>query len=369
MKTIWHIGAWNRNIGDWSLMYSMHRMLNEQAQEAIHFHLIDSQRTYFHQGLVDQMNEEADLVLVGGGGLIFHRPEDKSVSGWSFNIECEKLDQIQKPLVVYGIGYNQFAFNPPPLPEKTWCHLRKLREKAALFTVRDSWTQEILKGKGIESDVIPDPGICVYDRPIEFKKDRPTIAVNLAGDRIDQRYPRVADHLPLTDALRRALCEIVKYGYRVLMIPHLPLDHFEYRHEWERTFPEGTLRNAKYEFPYLYAPEGESLYPHVPFFGNLYRQVDLTLGMRFHSCVLALGCGTPFIPLGSHPKLKWLCEDIGISRYSLPMVSPSYDTTEKMTETIMKALLDPLLRSETERARDQAVKELRAFNERVVSLL
>lgn len=369
MKTIWHIGAWNRNIGDWSLAHSMHRMLREQSLYSLTFHMVDSQRTYFHQGLVDQMNEEADLILIGGGGLIFHRPEDESVSGWSFSIECEKLDQLRKPVVVYGLGYNQFAFNAPPFPETTWCHLRKLREKAEFFTVRDSWTQEILKGKGIASDVIPDPGICVYDRPVPFTKEKPTIAVNLAGDRLDQRYSQPEHHAPLTEALGRALKNCVDYGYRVLLIPHLSLDNTEYRYQFPDLFPPGTCRNAREEYPYLYAPEGESLYPHVPFFTNLYRQVDLVLGMRLHSCILSLGCGTPFIPLGTHPKLKWLCEDIGITRYALPMVSPSYDTTAKMTEVLMKALLDPLLRSETERARDQAIRELRAFNEEVLRLL
>ena len=74
--------------------------------------MVDSQRTYFHQGLVDQMNEEADLILIGGGGLIFFRPEDESASGWSFNIEMEKLRGISKPIVVYAVGYNRFGFDP-----------------------------------------------------------------------------------------------------------------------------------------------------------------------------------------------------------------------------------------------------------------
>src|SRR6266576_2624053 len=87
---VWHIGAWNRNIGDWALAYQLHRMMREQGRLrdlAFNFYQVDSQRTAFHPALVQQMNEEADLILVGGGGLIFHRPEDRSVSGWSFNID------------------------------------------------------------------------------------------------------------------------------------------------------------------------------------------------------------------------------------------------------------------------------------------
>ena len=106
-RKIWHIGAWNRNIGDWALAYHMHRLLREEAEArewCLDFYLVDGQRTFFHPELVDQINAEADMVLVGGGGNLFHRPEDQSVSGWMFNISPAELDRIRAPIVVYGIG-------------------------------------------------------------------------------------------------------------------------------------------------------------------------------------------------------------------------------------------------------------------------
>ena len=63
LVNVWHIGAWNRNVGDWALAYQLHRLLNEQGRPrdvTFKFYMVDSQRTYFHQALVDQMNEEAD---------------------------------------------------------------------------------------------------------------------------------------------------------------------------------------------------------------------------------------------------------------------------------------------------------------------
>jgi hypothetical protein len=35
---VWHIGAWNRNVGDWAVAYSMHRLLNEQGRARIGVH-------------------------------------------------------------------------------------------------------------------------------------------------------------------------------------------------------------------------------------------------------------------------------------------------------------------------------------------
>ena len=88
-KKIFHIGAWNRNIGDWTMGYNTHRLLEKHAeQRGVHlsFNLIDSQRSEFHDALIQQINEEASLLLIGGGGMIFNRPGDESASGWAFNI-------------------------------------------------------------------------------------------------------------------------------------------------------------------------------------------------------------------------------------------------------------------------------------------
>ena len=114
MNRIFHIGAWNRNIGDWTMGYNTHRILENLAEKRgknLSFYLIDSQRGEFHDALIQQINEEASLLLIGGGGMIFNRPADESASGWAFNITEERLKEIKIPMFVFAIGYNKFYFD------------------------------------------------------------------------------------------------------------------------------------------------------------------------------------------------------------------------------------------------------------------
>ena len=111
MKTIYVVGGFGRNYGDLVLQESLFGRLRKFASGPINIVPIDCQTTRFHEGLVDLINETGSLLIVGGGGFIFHRPEDKSVSGWQFNISVSLLKKLRVPLVVYGIGYNRFFFD------------------------------------------------------------------------------------------------------------------------------------------------------------------------------------------------------------------------------------------------------------------
>lgn len=378
---VWHIGAWNRNIGDWALAHSMHRLLNEQAHErGLHlcFSLVDSQRTKFHPALVDQMNEEADLILVGGGGLIFFRTEDQSVSGWSFNIAPADLERLRPPVVVYGIGYNRFAYDPSGFPEATGPHLRQLQAKAALFSVRNQGTRQALVEQfGLDPagiDVIPDPAIRLYDRPIEVPARRglgPIIAINWAGDRPQHRYPAPAEANAqyFFDVLRQALRRCVEQlDAQVMFLPHLNhVDTDEYE-AFAADFPTGTIFSTHLELPFLYPPPGELLAPHVPFFTNVYRQAGLVLTMRFHSAVLAFGAGTPFLRIGSHPKLRYFVAETGVPDYALDLQDRDADTVETVFQRITACLGDASYRPALAQALGQQTERLRRFNERVLDL-
>ncbi len=383
VKRVWHIGAWNRNYGDWALAYQMHRLLNEQASQRglwLDYYLVDGQRTYFHPRLIDQMNEESDLVILGGGGNIFHRPEDKSQSGWMFNISFEDLDRILAPIAVYGVGYNRFPYDPTEFPGLTHRHLQQLQQRSQLFSVRDGATRELLITQfGLnpaKAEVIPDPGIYLYDRPMPLpsrRKGGPVIAVNWAGDRPHYRFPAPhavhERHFFLT--LKAALLRCVqKLNAQVMFLPHLlhiDSDRFE---EFAAGFPDGSIFSTHLDVPFLYPPPGELLYPHVPFFTNLFRQADLVLGMRFHTCVLAFGAHRKFIPLGEHQKVRIFAEEAGVPQaYQLRTIEPGAQAVEQVFGTLRTCLSDAAYEEQLGRSHAAQVKVLRAFNERVLDLV
>jgi polysaccharide pyruvyl transferase WcaK-like protein len=379
---VWQIAGWNRNVGDWALTYHLHRLLNHQAKALdlfFKFHPIDGQRTFFHSSLVDQMNEEADLIMIGGGGLLFHRPEYKSVSGWAFNISLENLKRIKKPLVVYGLGNNKFRYGGNEFPSQTKTHLRELQNKAALFSVRATGVKEdLINDFGLDPvniEVIPDTGMFLHDREINLPIKRsagPLIAFNLAGDRPHYRYsdPGSENEKHFQTVLKSALLRAVKeLNAQILYIPHLSVVDFEVYPQFSEGFPAGSIFSTHQELPFLYAPPGELLHPHVPFFTNIYRKLDVVLGMRLHSCLFACGAGTKFISLGAQDKIRHFVQDIGVPEYAVKFVDRRVDTEEAVFKKISDCLADQQYKESIQASLNQQRKILEKFNQKVIDLI
>lgn len=378
---VWQIAGWNRNVGDWVLNYNLHRLLNKQAKKFglfFKFYPLDGQRTFFHRGLVDQMNEEADLVMVGGGGLIFHRPADQSVSGWAFNISIPDLKRIKKPIVVYSLGNNKFAYGINKFPPITSKHLKELQKKSVFFSVRANGVKnDLIKDFGLNPkkiEVIPDPGMFLHDRPITLpiKRSRgPLIAVNLAGDRPRFRYPQPAEKNEkyFRQVLKSALLRCVKeLNAQILFLPHLTDVDLDAYADFKKVFPKGNIFNSYEELPFLYTPAGELLTPHVPFFTNIYRQIDLMLGMRLHSCIFAYGASKKFMPLGGQDKLRHFVEDIGVPDYTIELTERKVDTADSVFKKIASCLNDSRYKKMLPVSLSEQLSILHAFNQKIISL-
>ncbi len=379
---VWHIAGWNRNVGDWALTYHQHRLLNEAAKSAglsFKFYPIDGQRTFFHPGLIDQMNEEADLVMVGGGGLIFHRPEDKSVSGWGFNISQENLRRVKKPIIVYSLGNNKFSYGGNEFPSYTAPQLKELQNRATLFSVRAAGVKrDLVNDFGLDGEkieVTPDTGMFLYDRDISLpiKRGRgPLIAVNFAGDRPHYRYPDpgAENEKRFYQALKAALLRLVKEaGAQILYLPHLSIVDFDVYQSFAEGFPAGSVFGLHQELPFLYAPPGELLHPHIPFFTNIYRKLDLVIGMRLHSCIFAYGAGIKFIPLGDQDKLRHLVEDISVTDYRIGWAEYQNGGEEMFFKKITECLADDNYKKMMAPSLEKQAKILSAFNKKVVDLI
>ena len=381
-KRIWHIGAWNRNIGDWTAGYNLHRMLENHASErdlAVSFYLVDSQRGVFHDALIEQINDECDLMLLGAGGMIFNRPQDESASGWAFNISVEKLKEIKVPMVVYGIGYNKFYFDTNEWPEYMGNHLRTLQNKAKIFSTRDEGSRQMLhKAFGLnlnKTEIIPDPGMRHFDRHIEIpglKKDCSIIGLNWAGDRPDERFtkPWEKNRKYFLDTLREVLIKVVKEeNAQVLYIPHLEDVDVSIFEELKIGFPKGSIISLYDQLPHLYPPAGEIMYHNVPFMTNVYRQVDLVLGMRGHSCIFPFGAGTKFIPIGSHNKVIYFADDVGIPNYAIRMIDQKIENFDFMYDQISRCLHDKKYDKMLPNLIKEQFDKLNKANERVIDIL
>jgi len=378
MSVIWHHGAWNRNFGDWVLFDSIQHHLRQAAGRDVHFVPVDSQRTAYRDELIAKLNAEADLLVVGGGGLIFNRPEDNSVSGWQFNIRPEDIEKIKVPLVVYGIGYNRFPFDGNDFPPVLNTHLKKVQDLSALFSVRNRGTRREIERRGLDPQkirVVSDAGVFAPSTALKIPgldPQRPVIGINVAGDRPHHRFPgRTAapadEERKYYEVLADALALLVKeQNAQVLFLPHI-LEIDEEARPLFRSRLGDNMICFKEALPQLYPPAAIT----ASFLVGAYDQCNLVLGMRGHACLLAYGRGVPFLALGGHAKTSFLLEDIGLPgrQLSTDRALSGELTATEAASIITEALHDKEARSRQITTLEAARAEFDAWNRDVVALL
>jgi predicted SAM-dependent methyltransferase/polysaccharide pyruvyl transferase WcaK-like protein len=342
-RRIWHVGAWAGNFGDSIIQRSLTENLKVASGYELEFKYINCQTTEFTEELIAEMNEEADLLLLGGGGLVFFRPQDKSKSGWQFNIDIDLLDKIQVPLVVHAIGYNKFEYDRNDFPSITNKHLQKTVEKAALFSVRNTGTRDELIRRGCNGpkiQVIPDSGMFLNAEftPVPgLRPDKFKIGINWTSDREDQTFPEPWEENK--QQFIRNLLGLCRYLIRernaqIVYVGHMG-NGFDSRIITALKTLGEHLLVADEILPSLYPGD----YDKAKNLPGVYKQMDLVLGMRGHANIVSFGQHVPLISLGSHRKNRYFLEDIGESNYGIDARDPSKSTEAAMIRTVC-ALLD-----------------------------
>lgn len=349
-KVVWHVGAWANNYGDRVLQAANTNILKDRCKEDLQFVYIDTQKTYFSEALIEKMNAEADLMLIGGGGLIFHRPIDKSHSGWQVNIDTKSIDKIKVPIAVYGIGYNKFAYDRHVFPQLMWDNIQVMVDKSEVFSVRNWGTYRAMEEHGIKMDkieVVPDAGMFIKAEPFNhrvFQNDKIKIGLNWAADRPEQRFisdQRLNQSMRATLELCRDVVE--KYDAKVYLIEHLLRN--DMNAEIKDQLHDMVADILGFDAVVLYEELYEELYPPFDytagFFADIYRQMDLVYGMRGHACIVPFGQNTPVIGIGQHKKVKWFLDEVGLAEFCVPEIAKQSHRDKFMSLTD-KVLSDPL---------------------------
>ncbi|MFA5072274.1 MAG: polysaccharide pyruvyl transferase family protein, partial [Nitrospirota bacterium] len=373
-KIIWHVGAWAGNFGDSVIQRSIAEHVRAVAPYEIEFKYINCQTTEFTDALIAEMNEQADLLLLGGGGLIFFRPQDNSKSGWQFNIDKTLLDKIQIPFVVHGIGYNRFEYDRNDFPSELNEHLRKTVEKATLFSVRNTGTKNELIRRGCDGskiEVIPDSGMFLEAEPIKIpglRADKLKIAINWTTDREEQTFPQ-----PWKEQKERFITNLIglctylvkKQNAQIVYVGHMGMD-FDREIITRLKVLEEHLLVIDEVLPDLYPGR----YEQARKLAGIYQQMDLVLGMRGHANIIAFGQHVPFIPIGSHRKNRYLLEDIGESKYILDVRNNEKCSQEGMIRIVCSLLHERDAYLKRHHAVYQRMEEIfHHVNARIVTLL
>lgn len=338
-KTIFHYAGTGRNYGDMALAYAMHSMFVRRFGP-VHIVPIDlKQGTVITPEFVEQINNVGDMLVIGGGGLLMPGDGHRTVSGWQFNITEKALESLNVPLVAYAIGYNEFPYNKPiEMDEAAWRHVKLTAHKAALFSVRDTSTVDALWLHGMpDVAMLPDPALMAPSRPSKcaipgIPDNAPVLGLNLAGDRLGQRFGGFKQQADFFKGLVHHLIQILKQNPELYLlgIPHVSKYDFhdlcEVLEQVARAVGHDRAVNLQSRLPWLY-PES---YSCVPYLYSIYERCSAVVGMRGHSNLIPYSVGTPFVALGDHSKT-----DSFANMTNMPSVDNS---VENLTQAVLDLL-------------------------------
>lgn len=350
-KIIWQVGGvTNFNYGDCALQSATAKIVRERCDEDIRFVHIDTQKTFFSEHLINKLNEEADMLLIGGGGFIFYRPTNSSHSGWQFNIKTNDIDKIDVPVAAYGIGNNQFPHDNSVFPQYMWESIDKLIDKSSVFSVRNDGTRRSMKDAGVcvnDVRVVPDAATfassCRFDHQC-LNNDNFKIGLNFATDRWSTRFKDEQSQFDALDAILEVCKEKVEqYNAKIYLIEHLiDNDMNKISKPLIRSRAKSILGN---DVCILFDEVKNELYPPFGYlsglFVDIYRQMDIMIGMRGHANIIPFGQNTPCIGIGEHNKVKWFLEEVGLSDLYVPLnldKQSNKDEVSRIIDTVIKNL-------------------------------
>lgn len=311
MRT-WHVYARYHNFGDYALGLGLRALFEQHFVPSV-FELHDAHTSSFEAAHVDAVNSRADLLLVGGGGLIRGKGDR-----WLFQMPDAVIPRVRVPMIFYGLGYNNFPGEPDISPAIV-DNLRRLQEHALAFSVRNDGSQERLARLGLEFREVPDPGFFVDGDYPPPSLPQPYVVVQLAHAISGVRDYSEAD---LVAGLVPVARQLLQRGYHLLLAPHVARDEAPSRALMEALGhpPEISMWPWHHMLRDENTREGLAYYKHAAF----------VIGMRGHSQICPIGLGVPVITVVSHAKHAGLLDRLGLPPYVASVRAP--DLAGELTE-------------------------------------
>lgn len=285
----------------------------------------------FDNKTIKNINKSCDFIVLGGGGLFLKDQQGSDVknSGWQWNCSKENLQKITIPLVVFAVGYNRFRFQEDfdkvfsdsmdTLTEKS--KFLGLRNHGSIEKIRNYLNKENKTNNGIELQYCPTTLISkfknLYPSVIKQKESKKKIlSLNAAFDRKEMRFHSA-------DKKYKELSKVIKFAqnlnWEIVVCSHKDSDKEieDFLEQEEISFSSADLTRS--------SPK-EII--------NHYAEIDLSLGMRKHSQMIAFGLNKPIFSLISHDEVEFFLKDIGYEEYGTDMGNSNF------TDAVEKFLLD-----------------------------
>lgn len=253
----------------------------------------------------ERLQAEHDLIVFAGSGYFFF--SQRGTLAARVKQDCAFLESVKTPAILFGVGVNHpYAAEGRrglALSSEDEDCLRRLLGRMNLISVRDAASQALLSrytDKPVH--LIGDPALHLDSRTSDFQPsvDAPVIGVNFAF------------HGPLSNTL--LLRNLDRYCVLLQELRDKTGCRFRYfvHHDAERVIPN------------LLAMKGievETVSGGPTDLSDAYRSLDLHIGAMLHSCILAVGAGTPCIALAYDIKHAGFFDLLGLRDYSFDATS------------------------------------------------
>jgi polysaccharide pyruvyl transferase WcaK-like protein len=274
-----HIHVWDKNNkGDLGIVLAVQEQLRAAWPNS---QIIDFPVEVLKKYDVRQLTRlnSAQLVVLGGGGIFYayFLPFDKKM-----------LAELKSPLAIYGAGYIR-EVGARPLSLAARHSLLVLIKKARWVGVRENYTKKFLVKYGASSQkikVIGDPALCLSEaQPLTRARAKRLSDKNSS----DQTSFKLGLNLNYSGwlgfgkwradilAAYRETAQYFQKNYQaqIFYLKHHPGE--------DKIYPALKIKNLQV---IDYAPHQQK---------GFYAGLDLVIGMMLHSCVMAVGAGTPEI--------------------------------------------------------------------------
>ncbi|MFC8800917.1 hypothetical protein ACFT2C_24565 [Promicromonospora sp. NPDC057138] len=253
---------------------------------------------------VDDVNENFDAVVIGGGGIFPRRNNATAASGWQWNITTDLLKRLRKPIIVFGAG-NPAQFEPERHNQVFRKHINQTMSQSIFFGLRSSGAVDDMRAW--LDDPASAPQLTMQPCPTTIGRvllPRAVGAETLPDKRIGIQVGLEAAHVDsglepgaIFPQLRDLIAKLQADGWDVEFLGHKRAD-MKFFQEYGADL--GLTGRALFGSTKMLF-EGVRHYARLP----------IVLGARGHSQMIPFGLGNIPLSLSTNNKIRYFAQEIG----------------------------------------------------------
>jgi polysaccharide pyruvyl transferase WcaK-like protein len=320
IKTL-HLASFDGNIGDNANHFGFYKKLKCITGCELVIDQLEIREFYWKKRFFDkefaELANSYDLVIVGGGNY-FELWVENSPTGTSIAIELDLYREIKTPFMFNALGVDPGQGASVDSCDRFRDFLDLIREKGDFVSIRNDGAKKALSdfiGESYLDNIVctVDAGFFVEtNTPIPYFKKKNYIAINVASDMEDVRFPGAplgVTYKEFLSSFKNFITEFTQqYEHEVVFVPHIYRD-LACINDILNELGDDIRRQRVSVGPLLH---GEDSYKDVM---NIYAGADVVFASRFHANICSIGLGVPTVGLANYRQIRELYSELGSSNY------------------------------------------------------